>query len=94
MQNAKCRIASLHFVSLTRKQFKCGVRSAERGTASLRFTSLTRKNFNAECRMQSAEWASLHFIPFTWFYLSLIDFGVWMQYEAKSSQQEEFTSGK
>ena len=51
-------------------------------------------NLNAECKMQNAEWASLHFIPFTWFYLSLIDFVVWMQYEAKSSQQEEFTSGK
>ena len=33
--------------------------------------------------MQSAEWASLHFISFTRFYLSLIDFVVWMRYDAK-----------
>ena len=45
--------------------FKCGTRSAERGTTSFRFAPLTRKIF--ECKMQSAECkiTSFHFVPLT-----------------------------
>ena len=35
--------------------YKCGVRSAERGTASLRYTSLTRIYLSAECGARSEE---------------------------------------
>ena len=69
------------------------MRNAER----LRFTSFHSQGrfFNAKCRVQNAEWASLHFISFTWFYLSLIDFVVWMRYDAKGNNfRQDFTRSK
>ena len=66
---------------------KCKMQNSE----LLRYVSLRSQgmNLNAECKMQNAEWASLHFIPFTWFYLSMIDFGVWMRYDAKGNYTRE-----